>query len=195
MDCAPLQPANRLSDLLDRINRMARGLQFAHGLNPAQWDALRFFARANSYSRTPGGLALFLGTTKGTASQTINALDKKGLLTSTPDPTDKRIRRIVLTAEGTALLARDPLNCLDDAVCRLDPAVVDIIADGLERISSELRDRCGSAEVGYCQKCGHFAGATEDGRARCAFNQAEIPGGDTDLLCVNFQSGDPVDSA
>ncbi len=53
-----------LSRLLDRIGRMARGLQYCHGLNPAQWDSLRFVAQANRFSQTPGALAVFLGTTK-----------------------------------------------------------------------------------------------------------------------------------
>ncbi len=37
----------RAVELLDRMSRIAHGLQFALGLNPAQWEALRFLARAN----------------------------------------------------------------------------------------------------------------------------------------------------
>ena len=36
-----------LTRLLDRLGRMSRGLQYCHGLNPAQWDSLRFLAQAN----------------------------------------------------------------------------------------------------------------------------------------------------
>ena len=39
--------AQRVIVLLDRIGRLTRELQFADGLNPAQWDALRFLAQAN----------------------------------------------------------------------------------------------------------------------------------------------------
>lgn len=184
-DIAQQQPS-RVTDLLDRISRMTRGLQYAHGLNPAQWDALRYLARANSYSRTPGGLAQFLGTTKGTASQTINALEKKGFLTRCADPDDKRVRRIVLTGDGEALLARDPLNCLDIAVRNLDPAVADIVANGLGQLSSALQDRCGGTDVGVCLQCGHFGGPTTDGGARCGLKQADIPFAETGKVCVNF---------
>jgi DNA-binding MarR family transcriptional regulator len=185
-DDTPAHPS-RVTDLLDRIGRMTRGLQFAHGLNPAQWDALRYLARANSYSRTPGALAQFLGTTKGTASQTINALEKKGLLTRRADPDDKRVRRMVLTDEGEALLSRDPLNCLDIAVRKLDPAIAETVASGLGALSHALQDRCGGTDVGVCRQCGHFDGPTTDGGARCGLKQADIPCEETARLCVNFE--------
>src|SRR3974377_1180868 len=47
-------------------------------LSPAQWMALRFFARANSFSRTPSAFAEFQATTRGTASQAIKALEAGG---------------------------------------------------------------------------------------------------------------------
>ena len=184
----PQSPA-RLTDLLDRINRMTRGLQYAHGLNPAQWDALRFIARANKYSRTPGALARFLGTTKGTASQTVNALEKKGLLTRRSDTSDKRIRHIVLTAEGRALLARDPLNCLDLAVRNLAPDVAEAIAGGLGQLTHDLQNRCGGSDSGVCFQCGHFDGETDDGGARCGYKQDDVPCDEASKLCVNFQPG------
>jgi DNA-binding MarR family transcriptional regulator len=190
-DALPASPA-RLTDLLDRINRMARGLQYAHGLNPAQWDALRFAARVNKYSRSPGALARFLGTTKGTASQTINALEKKGLLTRQADPEDKRIRQIVLTPAGEALLARDPLNCLDVAVRNLTPEVADVIAAGLGQLTRDLQDRCGGNDVGICFQCGHFGGVTRDGGARCGFEQADVPCEEANKLCINFRSNSRV---
>lgn len=184
------QTRSRLTDLLDRINRITRGLQYAHGLNPAQWDTLRFIARANKYSRTPGALARFLGTTKGTASQTVNALEKKGLLTRQHDPADKRVRHIVLTTEGEALLAQDPLNCLDLAVGNLKPELADTIASGLTRLASDLQSRCGGSDIGICFQCGHLAGATRDGGARCGYKNVDLPCDEATKVCVNFRSGD-----
>jgi len=192
MNDTPAYEPTRLTDLLDRIQRMTRGLQYAQGLNPAQWDALRYVARANRYSRTPGALAQFLGTTKGTASQTINALEKKGLLTRCADPQDKRVRQIVLTDAGEALLARDPLNCLDLAVRKLAPEVVEIVTAGLGQLSADLQERCGGADVGVCVQCGHFGGSTDDGGARCGLKQANVPVADVGKLCVNFQSNTPA---
>ena len=69
-----------VSVLLDRIGRMMRGLQFVEGLSPAQWEALRYIARANRYSRNPSALADFLGTSQGTVSHTLIALQGNGYL-------------------------------------------------------------------------------------------------------------------
>jgi DNA-binding MarR family transcriptional regulator len=55
-------------------------------LSPAQWMALRYFARANSFSRNPSAFAEFQATTRGTASQAIKALEASGYLVSATDP-------------------------------------------------------------------------------------------------------------
>jgi DNA-binding MarR family transcriptional regulator len=181
-----------LSRLLDRIGRMARGLQYCHGLNPAQWDSLRFVAQANRFSRTPGALAIFLGTTKGTASQTLNALEKKGYLSRVQDPEDKRVRHLELTVAGQDLLSEDPLNCLDLAIERLPSEVIDTMAQGLRALCTNMQTRCGGQDMGICSSCGHFQGATDDGNMRCGFKQADLTCEDAKRVCINF---DPLDIA
>ena len=64
--------------LLNRLSRIAHALQFSNGLNPAQWEALRYIGRANRYSASPTALADYVGSTKGTVSQTLIALEAKG---------------------------------------------------------------------------------------------------------------------
>ena len=123
-DDQPFEKHEELTRLLDRVGRMARGLQYSHGLNPAQWESLRFIANANQLSRTPGGLAAFLGTTKGTASQTLKALEKKGYVRGVANGSDKRVRHLAVTDAGRALLNEDPLNCLDRAIRGLEPQFV-----------------------------------------------------------------------
>ncbi len=166
---------------------MARGLQYSHGLNPAQWDSLRYVARANQLSRTPGGLASFLGTTKGTASQTLKALEKKGYVRRVADKADKRVRHLAITEAGEALLREDPLNCLDLAVRDLPPQLAEPLASALTQLCGQMRNRCGSTDVGNCTRCGHFEGETTDGNMRCGFKKMDIPCADAGKLCVNFK--------
>ena len=78
--------------LIDRIGRVTRGLQFADGLSPAQWESLRYVSRANHYSRNPSALAAFLGATKGPVSQTLIALEGKGYLRRVRGNPDRRRR-------------------------------------------------------------------------------------------------------
>ena len=70
----------QLREQLERLSRLIRQQGFHEGLNPAQWEALRYVSRANRFSNSPGALAQYLGSTKGTVSQTILSLEKKVFL-------------------------------------------------------------------------------------------------------------------
>ncbi len=72
-------------------------------LGPAQWEALRFVARANrllaTFSRTPAALAGSIsGSTRGTVSQVLIALEQKGHLTREPSERDRRSVVLELTS-------------------------------------------------------------------------------------------------
>ena len=62
-----------------QLGRMASAEALAEGLTPVQWAGLRYFARANRFSRTPSAFAAFHGTTRGTASQTIKNLEARAI--------------------------------------------------------------------------------------------------------------------
>ena len=66
--------ATEFADLVLQLGRAAYADCAAGGLTQAQWIAMRYFARANRFSRTVSGFADFHGTTRGTASQTIKSL-------------------------------------------------------------------------------------------------------------------------
>ncbi len=174
-------------ELLDRIGRMARGLQYAEGLNPAQWESLRFIARANRYSRTPGALAVYLGSTKGTASQTLIALERKGYITRVPDPNDRRVTHLDLTAEGEQVLVRDPLLSLSKAARQMPEVVTKSLRDGLARLVCDLQLSHGWREFGVCNRCGNFRGLTSMGGSQCALKEASLASDEAARLCVNFR--------
>lgn len=167
---------------------MARGLQYAEGLNPAQWESLRFIVRANRYSRTPSALAVYLGTTKGTASQTLIALERKGYITRVPDPNDRRVTHLELTDDGGRVLARDPLSTLSRAVRQLPDGVAGPLSEGLARLVCDLQVSYGWREFGVCVRCGNFRGSSDDGEAQCALKAATLPREEAERLCVNFLS-------
>jgi DNA-binding MarR family transcriptional regulator len=74
--------------------------------------ALRFFARANWFSRTPSAFAEFQATTRGTATQTIKALEAGGYLVRQRLESDGRSVSLQLTDKGREALARDPFEVL-----------------------------------------------------------------------------------
>ncbi len=189
---AESKPELTISALLDRVGRVTRGLQFVDGLSPAQWEALRFLSRANRYSCGPSALADFLGTTKGTVSQTLIALENKGYLRRLRTERDRRTVRLELTPAGRGLLKRDPLLVVDDAVAGLPAGERNAITEGLDRLLRNVQQRLGANDFGVCETCSLFAaeGAAgeHDGPHRCGLTNEPISEGEVRLICVNHQT-------
>ena len=189
---AESRPELNISELLDRVGRVTRGLQFVDGLSPAQWEALRFLSRANRYSCGPSALADFLGTTKGTVSQTLIALENKGYLRRLRTERDRRAVRLELTPAGRALLTRDPLRVVDNAVAGLPAGERTAITEGLDRLLRNVQQRLGANDFGVCVTCSLFApeGAAgeHDGPHRCGLTSEPISSGEARLICVNHQA-------
>ncbi len=193
--------AGRATDLVDRLGRVLHELQFVDGLNPAQWEALRFLARANQYSRSPGALADFLGTTRGTVSQTLIALEKKGYVQRARSAVDRRAVRLELTPAGVAALGRDPLDAIEQAVSALDDEVGTALVRGLSRLLHDVQQKYAIKPFGVCQDCSLLCvgAAARPTAARpttarpavaaktCGFTGEALRESDTDLLCVNYR--------
>lgn len=180
--------SEQIAELLDRIGRTAHCLQFADGLNPAQWETLRYLARANRYSRTPTALAEYLGTTKGTVSQTVRALEAKGYIRRVKRSCDRRSVWLELTETGRGVLGRDPMARLETAASALPPDLGGILADGLTRLLRGLKSDCGGREFGVCAQCGHLD-PTADGEARCGLTGDALANEDRTRICVEFRAG------
>ncbi|HUN50095.1 MAG TPA: MarR family transcriptional regulator [Candidatus Sulfotelmatobacter sp.] len=194
MHSSPEAFAHRVAELIDRLARLTRELQFVHGLNPAQWEALRFLARANRYSRSPGALAEFLGTTKGTASQTLIALENKGYIARARSDTDRRAMHLELTPEGQALLAQDPILTIEQAAGRLSGEVGNPLVQGLSRLLHDLQHKNGIKEFGVCGDCTLLCvkgqAAAPDESSQCGLTGDSLSTEDVARLCVNFQRHD-----
>jgi len=108
--------ARETAELLLLVGRLVQAEGYDGELSPAQWMALRFFARANSFSRTPSAFAEFQATTRGTASQAIKALEAGGYLVRQRSEADGRSVSLRLTNKGKKALARDPFEVLVRAV-------------------------------------------------------------------------------
>jgi DNA-binding MarR family transcriptional regulator len=187
---APLTSPARLAALIDRLGRLARGRRFAHGLNPAQWEALGYLGIANRHSRNPGALAEYLGATKGTVSQTLIALQRKGLVEQSPDPADRRVRRLDLTLAGRRLLARDPLAELVAAAAVLGAGRCDDVAGGLTDLLRGLQGRHGYRSFGLCASCRFFRrdGAPGVGPHLCVLTGEALDDPAAALICRRHEA-------
>lgn len=130
-----------IAALLEQVSRIVQAMCFADGMHPVQWSALRYFSKAGANARTVSGLANYQGTTLPPASRTVAALVKKGYLEAIVDPRDRRSRRIDLTDEGRALIGRDPIHALEQAIADLPAERRQALTDSLEAILAQLGER------------------------------------------------------
>ncbi len=181
---------DRVADLVTRLGRAAHCLQFTEGLNPAQWEALRYLGRANRVSRSPTALAEFLGTTKGTASQTLRALEAKGYVRRTRGAADRRSIALDLTPAGEKVLEADPIARLQQVASRIPEELGTAMADGLLSLLRDLQTSCGSSMFGMCAECGHHVAEggchPAERRDRCGLSGEILSIDDHDRICVNF---------
>ena len=183
MSSSDPQDARAVAELIDRLGRLLRSESHAEGLIPAQREAIRYLARCNRFSNTAGALARSLGATKGTVSQTLNALERKGLIARTPDPTSRRIVRLTLTAAGRVLTARDPLRHLSDAAAAL-PA--DALATTVGSLTALLASMAAGNKnpFGVCRTCRHFRpGAGQP--HWCALLNEALSEQDSAAICID----------
>lgn len=138
---------------LERLSRLMRGSEFADGLNPAQWEALRFLARANRFSNSPGALTRYLGATKGTISQTVKALERKKLIEKTERPGEKRSVVLRLTEAGSAMMAKDPWSALAQTMDALGGKTRRRMEKGLAEMLAQEITRRTAPSFGSCTAC------------------------------------------
>ena len=195
--------AREIAELLLLAGRLVQTESYDGKLSPAQWMALRFFARANSFSRTPSAFAEFQATTRGTASQAIKALEAGGYLIRQRSPADGRSVTVRLTNKGKRVIARDPFEVLVRAVGSLDAEVQTAIHDALHRVLTTVAASGAHRHFGVCQDCAYLNGETGCGSTsatgsalECLLFGVAIEPDDARLLCVHFQpkSGHREDS-
>ena len=147
-----------IAELVLHLGRIASGEALVEGLTPVQWTGLRYFARANRFSRTPSAFAVFHGTTRGTASQTIKKLEAQGYLTRMRSETDRRSVHLVLTEKARAILEKDLFEILVRATDTLPLGVRGQFANALQRVLGHVALERGIPTFGNCASCTHLEG-------------------------------------
>jgi len=186
--------ARETAELLLLVGRLVQADGYEGELSPAQWMALRFFARANSFSRTPSAFADFQATTRGTASQAIKALEAGGYLARQRSQADGRSVTLRLTDKGHEVIARDPFEALVRAVGSLDRQEQTAMRHALHQVLTTVAASRAHQRFGICQDCAHFGReicgnlpSTNPLAAKCLLLDVPIQSEDAGLLCVHFQ--------
>ncbi|MCX2725872.1 MarR family winged helix-turn-helix transcriptional regulator [Roseibium salinum] len=151
-------------DLIDRLSRLIAAEEWNGPLNPSQFAALSYLARANRFSRAPSHVADYLATTRGTASQTLKALARKGLIAETRSQEDKRSIRYDVTDHGIDLL-EDPSG-LDKVIASLPEDVTSDLASNLKTLVLAMLQQRGGRSFGICSTCRHHDSTGTGGYCR-----------------------------
>jgi len=175
------------ANLLERIGRLSRADEKSGDLYPVQWTALRYLARANRFSRTPMALSRYLGATRGTTSQTIMALERKGYVKRRPSTRDKRSVELRLTDKAAKALAKDPIMALASSMDRTLGAEGSAFRAQLVRVLESLVEQNGGRKFGECHTCRHFmrkgSVAHPDGHY-CGLLKIPLSDSDSERICV-----------
>jgi DNA-binding MarR family transcriptional regulator len=186
--------ARETAELLLLVGRLVQADGYGGELSPAQWMALRFFARANSFSQTPSAFAEFQATTRGTASQAIKALEAGGYLVRQRSQADGRSVTLRLTDKGHEVVARDPFEVLVRAVRSLNAQEQAAMRDALHHVLTTIVAEGARRHFGVCQDCAYLSGEISRDSTRASRSALEcllfglpIEPDDAGLLCVHFQ--------
>jgi len=153
-----------IRDLIDRLTRLNAAEEWNGPLNPSQFAALGYLARANRFSRAPSHVADYLATTRGTASQTLKALARKDLIAEARSETDKRSIRYDVTADGAALL--EDMSGLSQVIETLPSNVAANLATSLKALVLALLHQRGGRSFGLCDTCCHHDKTATGGHCR-----------------------------
>lgn len=172
--------------LLERLSRLVRAQEHASDLNPAQWEALRFLSRCNRFSNSPAALTRYLSATKGTISQTLIALERKGLVTKSPRPGQARSIVLALTADGEHKLQDDPWRQVFAAIESNGAKTRKRLASGAHKLVSQIIKSRGLPTFGSCETCRYFreGGAPDDVKGKHWCLQFEQPVSKTDATKI-----------
>ena len=142
-----------IAEFIIQLAHAGNGSVAGSELKLSQWMALRYFGRANRFSRTVSAFAHYQGTTRGTASHTLKVLVKRGYLSREPDERDHRSFRLELSWRAREALRTDPMARLVEAAQTLSTGRQVEVASGLEAMLLRLKSRFGKPLFGSCCSC------------------------------------------
>ena len=177
--------------LIERISTLLRAEQrkkySALGLQPVHVQTLDYLASCNRFSDTPAALTDYLGLTKGTVSQTLQVLVRKGFIEKQQDKVDKRIVHLIILPAGTELLQSiTPFDVFIKAEEAIANKQFDSISAALYEALVALQSVNDSSSFGQCKNCITFS--EENDHYFCLLMQQPLDQADIEKICREYIS-------
>jgi len=181
-----------LLELVERLaNLMRAELRKAgtdENLQPVHVQALVYLAKANRYSNTPQALAAYLGLTKGTVSQTLLLLDRRGLIERYQDGVARGVVRLRLSNSGEQFLYESqPTLAWQNATRNISPNRIRNATSALREALATLQDDNEGPMFGECSDCAH-AQRLSQRIARCGLMGDRLSGPETRRICRLYEA-------
>lgn len=165
------------------------------GVHPTQAQFLVFLARSRPDGARLSELAERLAVTPSTASESVSALERKGLVERLRDPSDRRARRIVLTDAGKVFAAEAETwpDLLLGVVEELDAWERGVLLRIVVKMIRTLQERGEISPSQMCVSCRHFRPHAHPDPERphhCAFVDAAFGDAELRLDCGDHEALD-----
>ena len=179
-------PAQETADLLLQAVNAARAERPGSPLAAAEQMALRYFARANRFSRNEAALAEFQSTSLSTATQLVVSLENGGyLIRHVADERSGR-SRFDLTERSHAMLAGDPYEHLLHAISSLDSETKIVLCDALRGVLGTLVDDSAHWYLNSCPSCTELIPPEGNAGPVCKTFDIQMSAEDVSQLCINY---------
>lgn len=181
-----------LLELVERLGNLMRSELRKSGsdeaLQPVHVQALIYLARANRYSNTPQALAEYLGLTKGTVSQTLLLLDRRGFIERFEDDVDRRVVRLRLSSAGEQFLAdAQPTLAWQNATRNISPNRIRNATSALREALATLQEDNEGTVFGECGSCS-WCQKLSQRIYRCGRMGDRLSGPETRKLCRIYEA-------
>lgn len=160
----------RLFAVMDHMRRVWQNLRPCQNLTKAQFGTLMVLANggkmptpADPHPCAPGqtvmtlsALAAAMGQTLPSISQRISALEAMGYVERVPDPTDRRVSGIRISASGVSLLgqAKKEMGArIEAAIDTLGSENLELLVNLLEQFAAALETETETENGGVNQTC------------------------------------------
>lgn len=172
--------------LIERISNLLRSEErkkyAAIGLQPVHVQVLDYLATCNRFSDTPASVADYLGLTKGTVSQSLQVLERKGYIEKCQDKLDGRVVHLALSAAGNELLNDvKPLDIFEQAQEAVSSKKFTSIEASLSAMLAELQKANNAKSFGVCHSCVNFVRLQEN--YLCNLTQLQLSQFDAKKIC------------
>ena len=174
-------------DLVERLGNLIRTelrrTGAAAGLQPVHVQAMTFLNQVNRFSNTPQALAEYLGLTKGTVSQSLLLLDRRGLIERYQDDVDRRVVRLRLSQQGEELLAEIlPTGVWQAATRNISANRIRNSVSALRETFYSLQELANGRTFGVCSTCSYCQRRSQRSH-HCALFGERLSGPETRKIC------------